>query len=302
MISIRQKNIKIMKAIHFAIIMATLTLVGCGERPTPKENNSKSKGNEPKYYAYNPKDTIGNKPYQQMLGIDSVRAEYLFGESMEPLSIEGMDVSNDSIEQVYADAETAWYKMLEMCSKKQYEDMLSYYNKNEVTICLGLGTSSNKFDLDYFVLGRLLLDQFDSMEATEQLAKWLELDKLLADAVVENNLSEGGSGYIPPQYAFQIEKLCQAYTILEEKEKAEDLIEPYGRAVYLLSDDIYINEGSIAQLKFDIYDSFGETAKALEAVVGYRDFLIQYAKDTRQNFDDEIESLEELIKELRSEN
>lgn len=282
-----------MENIHFAIMMATLVLVGCVERPTETNNG-------PKYYAYNPKDTIDNKPYQQMLGIDSARAEYLFDKSMEPIPIEGVDVSNDSIDQVYIDAETAWYKMLEMCSKKQYEEMLNYYIINENKVGIGLSTSTNKFDLDYFVLGLLIIDYFDFMEAVEQLAKWLEYDKLLADGVVAFSLAEGGGGYIPPQYAFQIGMLCKSYSILDEREKAEALIEPYGRALYLLSDDIIANESQIAKLKFDIYDSFGDTEKALETTEGFRNFLIQYAKDTGQDFDEEIEGFNELIKELKS--
>ncbi len=274
--------------------MATLALVGCVERPTRPSNG-------PKYYAFNPEDTIDNVPYQQMLGIDSARVEYLFDKSMKPIPIEGVDVSNDSVDQVYVDAEAAWYEMLEMCSKKQYEDMLSYYIKNESMVGIGLSTSTSKFELDYCVLSRLLIDQLDFIEAVELLTKWLEFDKMLADGVVAFSTTEGGSGYIPPQYAFQIEMLCRAYTILEEREKAEALIEPYGRAVNLLSDDIYANEGNIAKFKFDIYDSFGDTEKALETTVGYRDFLIQFAKDTEQNLDEEIETFNELIKELKNE-
>lgn len=283
-----------MKTLSFTILAATLVLVGCAERPTRTSSG-------PMYYTYNPKDTIDNTPFQQMLGIDSARAEYLFDKSMKPVPMEGTDVSNENDEQVYIEAETAWYEMLEMCSQKQYKNMLNYYIKNEGMIYLGLGTSTNKFELDYFVLGILLFDQLDSMDATEQLSKWLELDKLLADGVVAFSMAEGGSGYIPPQYAFQIEMLCRTYIILEEKEKAEALIEPYGRAVYLLSDDINANEGQIAKFKFGIYDSFGDTEKAIETTVSFRDFLIQYAKDTNQNLDAEIEEFNVLIKELENE-
>lgn len=283
-----------MKNTHFAIIMAALALFGCVERPTKTDIG-------PQYYAFNPKDTIDNLPFQQMLGIDSARAEYLFDKSIEPIPIEGVDVNNESDKQVYIEAETAWYKMLEMCSQKRYEEMLSYYIKNESIVGIGLSTSTNKFELDYCVLSLLIIDYFDFMEAVGLLAKWLEYDKLLADGVVAFSLAEGGSGYIPPQYAFQIEMLCKSYSFLDEREKAEALIEPYGRAVYLLSDDIHENESQIAKFKFDIYDSFGDTERALETTIGYRDFLIQYANDTGQDLDEEIEAFDELIKELKNE-
>lgn len=284
-----------MKLIYYALLLTTLTLVGCVERPTRISNG-------PKYYAYNPQDTIDNITYQWMLGIDSARAEYLFDKSMELVFIEEGDVGNKSDEQVYIDAEAAWFEMLEMCSQKRYEEMLNYYIKNESMVGIGLSTSTSKFELDYCVLGLLIISQLDAMEAVEQLAKWLEYDKILADGVVAFSMAEGGSGYIPPQYAFQIEILCRTYIILEEREKAEALIEPYGRAVYLLSNDIYANESSISKFKFEIYDNFSDTEKALETIVGYRDFLIQYAKDTGQDFDEEIDGFEELIKELENEN
>ena len=284
-----------MKRLFFTILLATITLVSCVERPIRTSSG-------PKYYVYNPKDTIDNRPYQQMLGIDSARAEYLFDKAMEPVPIEGVDVNDNSVEQIYVDAEAAWFEMLEMCSQRQYEDMLSYYIKNESMVGIGLGTSTNKFNLDYFILGLLIIDQLDVMEAVELLAKWLEYDKMLADGVVAFSTTEGGSGYIPPQYAFQIKMLCRAYLVLEEREKAEALIEPYKRAKYLLSDDVYANENQIAKFKFDIYEFFDDTTMALETTEGFRDFLIQFAKDTDQDFEEEIEELDELIKELKNEN
>lgn len=291
-----------MKTIYLAIIMATLALVGCAEKPTPKENDSESKENEPKYYAYNPEDTIDNMPYQQMLGIDSARAEYLFDRPLKPVPIEGINVDYDSVEQVFAEAEAAWYEMLAMSSQKRYEDMVSYYIKNENLVGIGLSTSTNKFELDYCVLSMLLVDQLDYKEAVKLLTKWLEFDKLLADGVVILSTSEGGSGFIPPQYAFQIEMLGKSYIVLGEKEKAEALIEPYRRALYLLSDDIVKNEGKVGLFKFEIYSKFGEPAKALETTEDYRDFLIQYATDTNQDYDEEIESFNKLIRELKNEN
>lgn len=237
-----------------------------------------------------------------MLAIDSMRAEYLYDKSMGTVPVEGASVNNDSDEQVYIDAEAAWFEMLEMCSEKRYEDMLGYYIKNEYLVGIGLGSSTNKFELDYCLFVPLVFERLDVMEAAELLAKWLEYDKLLADGVVAFSLAEGGSGYIPPQYAFQIEALCKAYIILGEREKAEALIEPYRRAVYLLSDNVYANEGCIAKFKFYIYDNLGDTEKALETTVGYRDFLIQYAKDTGRDFDEDIEAFNELIEELENEN
>lgn len=289
-----------MKKRYLAIVLATLALFGCTQRPMLNEGEESL----PKYYAYNPKDTIRNYPFLEMLRIDSARVEYLMERpyGLPPSDMmEDMGVGGDSMgykegdESVFDTAEAKWYELMWLCSQKQYEELLSMYTKDETDIGIALATSTNKFELDYFVIGKLLFEQLEDEEAVEMLAKFLEYDKLLTESVVAFSTAGGGSGYIPPQYAFQLEILCRTYLILEDREKAEALIEPYRKAIYLLSDNVLWNENMIAKFKTNIYEEFGDLDGVIETAACYRDFLIQYAKDTDQDFDEEIRLVDSLV-------
>ena len=290
------------------ILMATIVLASCGQRTmTATSQNS----NKPAYYAYNPEDTIGNYPFLEMLRIDSARVDFRLDHPINQLSsinLGGFEVEQKTPEQrqqddslVLSEAETKWFELMRLCSQRKYEDLLSMYIKEETDIGIALATSTNKFELDYFVIGKLLFEQLDGEEAVEILAIFLEHDKLLTESVVVFSTVEGGSGYIPPQYAFQLEILCRTYLIIEEREKAEALIEPYRKAIYLLSDDVLLNENRIAIFKSDIYKEFGDLDGEIETAAAYRDFLIHYAKDTDQNLDEEISKFDSLIKKMENE-
>lgn len=291
-----------MRSNHFIfIILSTLVLAGCTQRPMLNSNL-------PKYYAYNPEDITGNYPFLEMLRIDSARVEYLverpYGllplEIMEEL-VEGQDsvdlqkVYKEGDEKIFNTVVAKWYEMMQLCSQKRYEELLSMYIKDETDIGIALANSTNKFELDYFVIAKLLIEQLDGDEAVEIMTKFLEYDKLLTESVVAFSTVEGGSGYIPPQYAFQLKILCRAYLFMEDREKAEALIEPYRNAVYLLSDDVLQNENMVAVFKSDIYEEFGDLEGKIETAASYRDFLIQYAKDTDQDFDEEIRLVDSLV-------
>jgi tetratricopeptide (TPR) repeat protein len=258
----------------------------------------------PKYYAYNPVDTIGNYPFLEMLRIDSARVEYLMDHPISQLSSIDLDSLNgkektpeqrlhDDI-KVHAEAEAKWHEMLRLCSQRQYEELLSMYIKEETNIGIALATSTNKFELDYLVIGLLLFDQLEEEEAAEIFVKFLEYDKFLTESVVL--FGESQLGYVPPQYAFQLEILCRIYLIMEDREKAEALIEPYRKAIYLLSDDVPWNESMIAKFKSNIYEEFGDLDGVIETAIGYRDFLIQYAKDNDEDYDDLIREIDSLVR------
>jgi tetratricopeptide (TPR) repeat protein len=280
-----------------------MMLIGCAQKPIVE---AESVSSSPTYYAYNPEDTIGNEPFLQMLRIDSVRVDYRREHPISQISsinFDGLNGDDRTDEQrlrddsvVHSEAALKWKTMMRLCSQKQYEELLSMYIKEETDIGIALATSTNKFELDYFVIGRLLFEQLDSEEAAEILSRFLEYDKFLTESVVAFSTAEGGSGYIPPQYAFQLETLCRTYLIMGDREKAEALIEPYRKAIYLLSDDVLWNENMIAKFKTNIYEEFGDLDKIIETAAGYRDFLIQYAKDTDQNFDEEIRLMDSLVK------
>lgn len=298
-----------MKNTQWVILMTMLALVGCTQRPMLNEGGSSSLL---KYYVYNPDDTIENYLFLEMLRIDSARVEYLverpYGllplEIMEEL-VEGQDsvdlqkIYKEGDEIIFNTVVAKWHEMMRLCSQKQYEELLSMYIKEETDIGIALANSTNKFALDYYVIGKLLFAQLDEEKATEIFAKFLEFDKFMTESVIL--LGQSKSGYVPPQYAFQLDILCRAYLILGKKEKAEALIEPYRNAVYLLSDDALQNEDMIAKFKSDIYEEFGDLDGEIETAVGYRDFLKKYAKDTDRNLDEEISKFDSLIKKMENE-
>lgn len=286
-----------MKHYYLAIVLATLMLAGCTQR-------SISNSNLPKYYAYNPEDTIGNYPFLEMLRIDSAMVEYRMYHPIKQISsidLDGLNSNEKTPEQrlqddikVYTEAESKWHELMGLCSQRQYEELLSMYIKEETEIGIALATSTNKFELDYLVIGLLLFDQLEEEEAAEIFVKFLEYDKFLTESVVL--FGESQLGYVPPQYAFQIKILRDVYLIQDEWEKAEALIEPYRKAVYLLSNDTLTNEFDITGFKIKIYGDKGDRSKIKKAFIGHREFLVRYAKDNHQDLDEQIEKMDALIK------
>ena len=292
-----------MKTINFTLLLMALVLTSCVQRPVATNIHEP---NEPLYYAYDPEDTIGNEPYCHILRIDSARAEYRHEHpisEMPTINLDSMDGMEKTPEQrlyddslLLAESEAKWFELMRLCSKKQYENALILYDKEEAYIGIALATSTNKFDLDYFVIGPLLFDQLDEEEAADFMAKYLVFDKLLTEDVIF--FGESQQGYVPPQYAFQLEILSKVYLMLDEWEKVEALIEPYRKAVYLLSDDTLTNEFAVMDFKLNLYGDMDDRAKIREAFVEFRDFLIQYAKDTHQDLDEQIENMDKLIKSV----
>lgn len=292
-----------MKNNLYFILLVALVLGGCGPRPMAMHSSNLD---EPIYYAYNPEDTIGNKPYWWLLRIDSARVEFRLDHpvsEMPTINLDSTGGTEKTPEQlqhdnsiVVAETEAKWFELMRLCSQRQYEDALSLYIKEQTEIGIALATSTNKFELDYFVIGPLLINQLDYKEAAEIIVKFLEYDKFLTESVIL--FGESQQGYVPPQYAFQLEVLSKVYLMLDEWEKAEALIAPYRNAVYLLSDDTLTNEFFVMDFKLNLYGDMDDKAKIKEAFVGFRDFLVQYANDTHQDLDEQIEKLDALIKKV----
>lgn len=289
-----------MKKSYLIIVLAAFMIAGCTQRPMLNEGGNSSL---PKYYAYNPEDTIENFPFLEMLRIDSTMVEYRMDHpisQMSSIEYDGLNVDEKTPEQrlqddlkVYTESESKWHELLQLCSQRQYEELLSMYIKEETDIGIALATSTNKFELDYLVIGPLLFNQLEVDEAAEIMVKFLEYDKFLAESVIL--FGESQQGYVPPQYAFQIEILSKVYLMLDEWEKVETLMDPYRKAVYLLSDDTLTNEFAVMDFKLNLYGDMDDKAKIKEAFVGFRDFLVQYAKDTHQDLDEQIENMDKLI-------
>ena len=137
---------------------------------------------------------------------------------------------------------------------------------------------------------------FDCLYRTHVMIKFLEFDKTMTENVIL--LGERKSGFVPPHYAALINFLGRMYTIAGQKEKAEEQIEPFRKAVYMLYDDAWQNEMSIADFKINIYSSFDDSEKMKEAIIEHRNFVIQYSKDTGEDFSEQINRMNALIKQL----
>jgi hypothetical protein len=292
-----------MKNNLYFILLAALVLGGCGPRPMAM---NKHYLDETMYYAYNPEDTIGNEPYWHMLRIDSARVAFRLDHPVSEMPTINLDSSGGAEKTpeqlqhdnsvLVAETEAKWFELMRLCSQRQYEDALSMYIKEQTEIGIALATSTNKFDLDYFIIGPLLFDQLDEEEAAEIMVKFLEYDKFLTESVIL--FGESQQGYVPPQYAFQLEILSKVYLMQDEWEKVDALIEPYRNAVYLLSDDTLTNEFAIADFRLNLYGDMGDKVKIKEVLLDYQAFLIQYAEDTHQDLDEQIEKLDALIKKV----
>lgn len=297
-----------MKYKHFTILMATLALISCGPRPKQAASNGRG-SNKPKYYDYNPKDTVGNAPYWQLLRIDSARAEILSDPaiammpSIRTKEIVGEDslvlVNNDGSDSSFYDvAEARWHELMGLCSQKQYDDVLRLYSQKETEIALALISSTNKLYLDYCVIGDLMFTQLNELEAMDRLVKLLEYDKWFTDCEVLFSRADGGNGYVPPHYAFLLERLGLLYNDQGEWEKVEALMEAHREAVYLLSDDALANEQQILDFKMEIYNGQYNKERVKQAFIEHRDFLVRYAAETGKDLSTAIEKANENIRFL----
>lgn len=292
-----------MKYNHLFFLLATITLFSCSQPQTPAGPKD-----ELGYYIYNPEDTVGNQPFYDLLWIDSARVEYRQDNPISQWStsdIGGFMRETKTLDErrhddslVYAEAETAWYEMMALVSQRQYEESLEKYIHKDAEIGIALSTSTLKFDLDYFVIGALLFEVLDGDEAAEQLIKIFEYDKFQTESVLAFSMAEGGSGYVPPQYAFLLERLCYLYMRQEEWDKVDELLEPHRKAVYLLSDDVLVNEQHILSLKLDILTAQEDRDGVKQAFMEHRDFLVRHAAETGEDLSGEIEKVEEIIEYL----
>ena len=283
-----------MKNQFLAILMVTLQFVGCVHRPV----TTPSHDIVPKYYAYNSHDTIGNEPYRQMLRIDSARVDYLLERPLGLVPAEDIDKINDEDILSFSEAEASWFEMLKLCSKRRYEDALSLYIKEESNVGTALATTTNKFDLDFSVVGVLLNELLEKEEAADILVRFLENDKLQTEGVIAYGAADGGGGFIPPDYPLLIKTLGAEYLNLGDESKAEDLIEPLRNAVYMLSDDVWDNEQEIAIYKTAIYHSSEDYPKLKATLEDYRAFVIGYSEKSDENHEELVGRLDFLIKEL----
>ena len=292
-----------MRTNYFAILLAAFVLAACGPRPAARYNHNLG---EPMYYAYDPEDTVGNEAYWLLLRIDSARVNFRLDHPVSEMatikldSTEGEEKTPEQLQYeqsvLVAETEVKWFELMRLCSQRLYEDALSFYIKEETEIGIALATSTNKFDLDYFVIGSLLFEQLDEEEAAEIMVKFLEYDKFLTESVIL--LGESQLGYVPPHYAALIYFLGKMYMAAGQKDKAEEQIVPFRKAMYLLYDDEWENESRIAEFKVNIYSDFGDLEKMRDAIIEHRNFVVQYGKDNDQDYREQIEQMDALIEKM----
>lgn len=214
------------------ILLAVVGLVDCDQQQVA---STKDDANPLQYYAYNPNDTIGNGLYWNLLRIDSLRVEYLMDHPRENAPKEA--------DSAFASAGLIWKEFLKLCSKNDYEQATRWYLNHEGDFIVAMPTTTIKFYLDYYVIETLLLDYLPKKEALGKLIEIFEFDKTMTEAVVM--IGQNHYSYVPPHYALLYFALGETYINAGLEDKAIEQIEPFRKALYLLSDDEAFNETEI---------------------------------------------------------
>lgn len=230
------------------VLLAAVGLVSCGQQQAA---SIKDDANTLQYYAYNPDDTIGNGLYWNLLRIDSLRVEYLMDHPM--------DNAPEDADSAFATAGLIWKDFLKLCSKNDYEQATRWYLNHEGDFIVAMPSTTIKFYLDYYVIETLLLDYLPKEEAFGKLIEIFELDKTMTETVVA--IGQNHYGYIPPHYALLYRTLGETYMYAGLEDKAIEQIEPFRKALYLLSDDEAFNEMEINQFETDIISAFGNATR-----------------------------------------
>jgi len=227
-----------MKKTILILVAACFLLASCS---TPLSSKSDNSPGDNIYYTYNPKDTIGNELYWELLRIDSIRAEYeqnllAHNTSVKESLKEYIDESEEAqAEEMYSQACQAWFELLKLCAQRRFEEATQLYMDHETDYLMALGTSSSKFELDYYVGGMLLLDHLPRYEAWTRLSQIIEDDRFVTETVIA--MGQDRSGYVPDHYPFLLQFLGQIYSAVGETEKAIELIEPVREAFYMVFGD-----------------------------------------------------------------
>jgi hypothetical protein len=230
------------------ILLAVVGFVGCGQQQVA---STKDDANTLLYYAYTPDDTIGNGLYWNLLRIDSLRVEYLMDHPR--------DNAPEGADSAFASAGLIWKEFLKLCSKNDYEQATRWYLDHEGDFLVAMPTTTMKFYLDYYVIETILMDHLPKEEALAKLIEIYELDKTITETVVA--IGQNHSGYIPPHYALLYRTLGETYMYAGLKDKAIEQIEPFRKALYLLSDDEAFNEMEINRLETLISSAFGNATR-----------------------------------------
>ena len=183
------------------------------------------------YATYLPEDTVDNKMYVALLGIDSARADFLqehpiFDKIIEQSNLdntfrqmvgEEVDTCRADCEALFIEGEKNWRELLRLCAKKQYEEALDYYSVNETSFITAILPTTLLFYFHYRVIGTWLFDYKPSEEAELEVVKILEYDLFRTESIIDFCKDKGG--YIPEHYAFLTDYLGAMYVQTRKRKK-----------------------------------------------------------------------------------
>lgn len=287
---------------------ALMLLVACQNKPVEPVEGIDI------YATYTPDDTIDNDLYVRLLSIDSAKVDFYREHPVQQLvdlSDEGSyektvneksllpqtNGGNNAKAEDYDEIDKTWRAVLDLAAKKQYEDLLVYYLRNEELLAVALPTSTASFDFHYFVIGKLLYDFNPADEATAKFIEILENDLLMTQTVVR--FAEDQMGYVPPHYAFLCEFLGRMYVNANQEPEALAMGETYRNALTLLGNEPLDVEWETTEYYINVYGAFGEFEKALETVAEFRAYLVQYGEKTGVDMTEHLEMVDGMIEDVK---
>lgn len=267
------------------------------------------------YATYLPEDTVDNKMYVALLGIDSARADFLqehpiFDKIIEQSNLdnayrqmadEEVDTCRADCEALFAEGEKNWRELLRLCAKKQYKEALDYYSDNETSFITAiLPTTTLLFYFHYRVIGTLLFDYRPSEEAELEVVKILEYDLFRTESIIDFCKDKGG--YIPEHYAFLTDYLGAMYVQTRQKEKALEMGEKFRGAMQSFGSGF--EEDEIEWNMYYYYDrlytGFGEKDKAIENLESYKQFRIRLCEDIGEDPAEVAAAIDSIINKVRN--
>jgi len=279
-----------MKTIHYIVILALLSLLSCvNQRPKNVIDT-----NHITYYSYDPADTINNPYFFDLLKVDTGRVYYknLYKEENTMAMVDTILISN--YDSVYTETLKTWYHILDLASKKKWEECLHIYEDNHLLMYVPLANTEVLFNADYYVFAMLQSDFYPEPEADQKSLQLFEDDLILTNAAMSAN-----EDYFPEHIERLSWIMSCLYAKLGDEEMAQIMADNY-KEVVKLSYGAQTAMHNYTKLCIDMYSLLGDNEKVIESMIEYKDFMIQYAKDNNLEIDDYINQLDAAIEKVRS--
>ena len=278
-----------MKSIHYIALFALLSFVSC----VSQQSKNVIDPNHITYYTYDPADTIDNPYFFDLLKVDTGRVYYknLYKEENIMAIVDTILISN--YDSVYTETLKTWYHILDLASKKKWEECLHIYEDNHLLMYVPLANTEVLFNADYYVFAMLQSDYYPEPEADQKSLQLFEDDLILTNAAMSAN-----EDYFPEHLERLSWILSCFYAKLGDEEMALLMANNYKEAVNL-SYGAQAAMYNYTKLCIDMYSLLGDNDKVIESMIEYKDFMIQYAKDNNLEIDDYINQLNAAIEEVQ---